>query len=180
MLCTTSLGQTNASEWYDKGMIFYDQGKFDEAVRSFNESINLNESISTFACYFKGMALAELGKLDEAIQALDKSTELRPSDENTSIIKGQVYLNLGELHSNISMYYKALETFNKTIEMNPKSHDAWYLKGLTLHILGEYDKAIYAYDEAINLDPNDSQSWYQKGYALVSRQSYNVVKYMMY
>lgn len=172
MLCTTSLGQKNASEWFDMGSRSYDRGNYIEAIESFNRCIDLNESSSTFACYLKGMALAELGNFDEAIKAVDKSTELKPNDENTSVIKGQVYLNLGELYSNISMYYKALETFNRTTEINPKSYDAWYFKGITLHILGNFNKAIQAYDAAIDINPNDSNAWFQKGYALDDEGKY--------
>ncbi len=64
-------------------------------------------------------------------------------------------------------YDKALEAFDKAIEINPRDSVAWYNKGFALRKLGKSDEAIKAYDKAIEINPQDSRVWDGKGGALM-------------
>jgi len=47
--------------WNDKGVDLYDQGKYEEAIKAYNEAIKLDHNLVE-AWYNKGIALDDLGK----------------------------------------------------------------------------------------------------------------------
>ncbi|AAB98572.1 TPA: tetratricopeptide repeat protein [Methanocaldococcus jannaschii] len=60
-------------------------------------------------------------------------------DEN--IKKAEYYYKKGVEVGNKGDVEKALEYFNKAIELNPFYRDAWFNKALALRILGRYEEA---------------------------------------
>lgn len=67
-------------------------------------------------------------------------------------------------------YDKALEAFNKTIELNDElSAYGYYGKGRTLYELEKYDDALKALNRSIELDPNLGYPYYWKGAILFNQ-----------
>jgi tetratricopeptide (TPR) repeat protein len=71
-------------------------------------------------------------------------------------------------------YSKALEFFDKAIESELKAHDeSWishqiyFQKGRTLHLLGNQEKAIEYYNNTIRLWDKSSEAYYYKGIAQI-------------
>ena len=60
-------------------------------------------------------------------------------------------------------YDNAIENYDKAIDMEPYSADAWYNKGSALEELSKYDEAIKCYDNAIDIEPDYVNAWYAKG-----------------
>ncbi|MDQ1261565.1 MAG: hypothetical protein QG575_746, partial [Euryarchaeota archaeon] len=69
--------KVDAKTWYNKGSDLYDQGKYDEAIVAFDESIRINPQYK-WAWHDKGFALYKLGRHDEAIRAFDESIKRKP------------------------------------------------------------------------------------------------------
>ncbi len=65
-------------------------------------------------------------------------------------------------------YDKAIQAFDRAIELDPKLALAWNNKGLAFLYLGENDKAIQAFDKVIELDPKLALAWSTKGLALAA------------
>ena len=59
----------------DKGLALYNQGRYDEAIKAYNEAIRLDPEDAE-AWFGKGSALDSLGKYDEAIKAYDEAIRL--------------------------------------------------------------------------------------------------------
>jgi Flp pilus assembly protein TadD len=59
----------------NKGVALYDQGKYDEAIKCYNEVIRLDRN-DAIAHYAKGVALKSLGRTSEADVAYAKAKEL--------------------------------------------------------------------------------------------------------
>ena len=64
-------------------------------------------------------------------------------------------------------YGKALETFNKVIEIDPLHTKARNNKAVLFLMLGQIDKSVEAYDEIISIDPADMRARYSKATALL-------------
>ena len=73
--------------------------------------------------------------------------------------KGLDLYNLGE-------YGKAIECYNKAIELDCNDIGAWNGKGIALYFLGEYEKAIECYSHALQLTSDHVDIYINKGFAL--------------
>ena len=67
-------------------------------------------------------------------------------------VKGIDFLEWGE-------YEKAIECFDKAIELDPNDADAYNNRGVAYYNLEEYERAIEDYDKAIALDPNYAKAY---------------------
>ena len=58
---------------------------------------------------------------------------------------------------------KAIECFEKAIELEPKSSFGYFYLGMAFHDTKEYTKAIDNFENAITLKPDYAESWMQMG-----------------
>ena len=58
-------------------------------------------------------------------------------------------LYLGKL----GKYEKAIDAYNKAIEIDPQNSEAWYRKCFVLAKLGNHDEAVDAFYKAIEINP---------------------------
>jgi len=80
--------------------------------------------------------------------------------ESTSLIlKGTDYQNNGQ-------YDKALECFNKAIELDPKDYLGYVGRGEVYSEFVRYEEAIADFDTAIRLNPEDDEAYFEKGQVL--------------
>jgi tetratricopeptide (TPR) repeat protein len=63
--------------------------------------------------------------------------------------------------------------FEKATQLDPKSVDAWYGKGLALSKNNENQKSIICFDKVLEIQPNHYQSLTKKGYELASFNKLN-------
>jgi len=152
-------------DWYTKGYALYDQGKYDEAAKAYDEAIRLDPN-NADTWYNKGLALYDQGKYDEATKAYDEAIRLDPNNADTWNNKGNSLSHLGK-------YDDAINAYDEATRLDPNDAYAWYNKGNSLYDQGKYDEAIKAYDEAIRLDPNDASTWYNKGNSLYNQGKYD-------
>jgi len=62
-------------------------------------------------------------------------------------------------------FIKAIEIFEKIVDISPEVLTAWYNMGIAYQYLGNYHKAIDLYKIALNIDPKLSEAWYCLGVA---------------
>ena len=65
--------------------------------------------------------------------------------------------------NNNNRFEEALESLDKTLDIDPTFTEAWYIKGVALHNLGRYQDAQYCFDRAIALEPFNISIWSLKG-----------------
>lgn len=143
MLCAPVFGQTTAEDWVEKGVDFFGQGKYDEAIKAFDKAIEINPQLA-YAWSNKGLALSHGGKFNESIQAYDRAIEIDPKLADAWVNKG-VALGLQGNHDG------ALQAFNNAIELNPQHANAWFGKAFTLQSLGRTTEADAAFARAEEL-----------------------------
>jgi PGF-CTERM protein len=59
-------------------------------------------------------------------------------------------------------YEKAIECFDKAIELDPNYANAYNNRGLTYYHLKQYERAIEDYNKAIELNPNGADAYYNR------------------
>lgn len=82
------------------------------------------------------------------------------------------YLDLGNAEYRRKSYQKAMEYYDKEIELKPDDAKAWVNKGAALGRLGRREEAVKAFDKAIHLKPDDKMAWVNKGIALAGLTRY--------
>ncbi len=75
-------------------------------------------------------------------------------------------LNKGVSLHELGKPRKAIECFDKALEINPRDANAWTNKGTALGGLGKPEQAIECHDKALEINPKDAEIWNNKGYVL--------------
>jgi tetratricopeptide (TPR) repeat protein len=63
---------------------------------------------------------------------------------------------------------RALEAYNKALEINPQFAEALCGRGNTKRALGAYEEALDDYNESIRLKPNYAEAYWGRGHARFS------------
>jgi tetratricopeptide (TPR) repeat protein len=63
-------------------------------------------------------------------------------------------------------FEKAVDCYNKDLELFPRDPDLWNRRGLVLEEQGRYEEAIKSYDRAIEYYLKEAMLWNNKGIAL--------------
>jgi tetratricopeptide (TPR) repeat protein len=74
------------------------------------------------------------------------------------------WCNEGNNFYNAGQYQKAIECYNKTIEIDPSDAAAYFNRGIVKSYWGRNEAAIEDYSKAINIDPNDADVYINRGY----------------
>ncbi len=77
--------------------------------------------------------------------------------------KNQAYLELAYESIVIEDYHSAIENFNKAIEVDPESVEAYNMRGLVLGIMGDYSSALADFNRSIQIDPNNAEAYKSRG-----------------
>ena len=88
---------------------------------------------------------------DEALRTSQKALELAPELSET-------HVSAGIAHCMMQDYENAEAAFEKAIELDPKSYDAWYFFGRSKVHEGDLERALKLFDRASKVRPEDCQS----------------------
>jgi curved DNA-binding protein CbpA len=133
--------------WRNKGSALYFLGKYDDAIKCYDESIKIDPS-NPIVWNNKGLALYYLEKYDDAILAYEHAITINPSDADAWNSKGN------SLNS-LKKYEEAILAYEHAITINPSDADAWNSKGNSLNSLGKSDDAKKCYDKSKELEDED-------------------------
>jgi len=140
---------------YIKASTLNYMGKYKEAIKCFQEAINLK---SDDAVFYSGLgdSYYQLGKNDLALESYTKGTE-----QNTC--PARPYLMIAQIYSDQNDNDKALEAFYVAKSKIPKESKSYlsplFNIGLLESLNGNYDKAELAFLELIQLDSSDYHSY---------------------
>ena len=77
--------------------------------------------------------------------------------------ENQAYLEHGYESIVAGDYNQALKNFNKAIEIDPESVEAYNNRGLILGIMGDYTSALADFNRSIHLDPDNAEAYKSRG-----------------
>ena len=72
-------------------------------------------------------------------------------------------LSKGKDYSNNKEYKKALDSFNKVIEIDKNNKEAYYLKGILYTDLKKYKEALDNFNKVLEIDPNAKETYNVRG-----------------
>ncbi len=182
----------NAQDWIDQGSRFAKDELYVEAVDAYSHSIRL-DPINPKVWTFRGIALQHLGRQQEAMNDFDEAIRLNPDESgawqgkaSSYVENGQYklaikaaerslelagpedkkensWLLLGFAYNRLEQYEKALQMFDKAIEIDPKRLDLWQHKAYTLTKLGRYMEVLKCYEVMTGIDKDSPELWNKKG-----------------
>ena len=67
-----------------------------------------------------------------------------------------LFVSQGASYYNVGQYQRAIEDYDKAIELDPNNDRTYQQRGDCYVELGQYQRAIEDYGKAIELDPNNA------------------------
>ncbi|MFC2154119.1 AAA family ATPase [Candidatus Altiarchaeota archaeon] len=83
------------------------------------------------------------------------------------------YHNLGNDYYKLGEFQKAIEHYNKALELRPDLLETYFNRGLAHTRLQQYDKAIEDLNKVIELNPNLAEAYYTRGLVREYKQEYD-------
>jgi len=107
-----------ANSWYHKGVdLYYKQGKFQEALQSFDRVLEI-EPDHAGAWNGRGICLKELGRYEEAIQCFNKVIAINPGDEEVYYNRGEALEKLGKNNGDEKLFEEAIKSFDSVLKIS--------------------------------------------------------------
>jgi len=154
--------------WKKRGIAQFREGRYQDALFSFNQAILLKED-DPDAWNYKGEALFKLERQEEALAAFEKALEIRPLLTRGVHNKGAVLVHMGRLK-------EALLVYELLIKRNPSDAKAWKEKAEVLFQLGRNFEALDAVTQALDIQPGfeDAEKLKEKLDAKIENLRFNL------
>ncbi|MCL6266717.1 tetratricopeptide repeat protein [Flagellimonas myxillae] len=119
---------------YDKGQVFFQKGKFKDAIREYKKALKVDDKFA-FAWDMLGYSHRKLGEYDEAIKYYRKSLEVDP--------KGKMPLiNIAYAQEFKKDYNAAIEAMDHYIGVYPDEAEGYYGRGRLFHLQKDYNRGL--------------------------------------
>jgi serine/threonine protein kinase len=136
------------------GTQYYDEGRYPEALRSYQRALNRLELIpftenrrAEVLCDL-GNAWSGKGEYEKAILSYESALRIDPGMVSALIGLGDVYFEIGA-------YDKTVSCYDKVLLLSPADRNSYYQRGKAYRRLGMYDKALKDFRGAITLAAGD-------------------------
>ncbi len=146
------------SKLLKKGIQEFDRGNYESAMEFFDQVLSF-DSTNLSAIEGKCYCLIALEQHHELRSIIDKMADQQDNMNLVWRIKGYLCCQNKE-------YDKAIEYFNKALDINRRDQSSWTLKGMACIKKHYYKNAVECFDHALLLSPKDKELWKQKASAL--------------
>ncbi|MEE8329020.1 MAG: tetratricopeptide repeat protein [Thermodesulfovibrionia bacterium] len=152
LISGVTYAQSPAEESYYKGVEHAIQGKFRKAKKEFEKTLTIDS--------FYSPAELSLETIKDVIEQKIKT------ETAIHLFKGTSYTKKGQ-------YDKAINDYNKAIEINPKFAVAYINRGLAYRRKGQYNQAISDFNKAIEINPKFALAYTNRGLAYINKAQYD-------
>jgi tetratricopeptide (TPR) repeat protein len=136
-----------------------DQGRFQEALRDYNKSLELKPDQATTLNSRAKLFFSASNNRDTILLALNdynRALELDPDNAEMLINRGATLGRLGRMN-------EALESMNRGLEINPQQLSGYSNRSVLFSKLGRYADALKDIEAYLASKPYDSDFWYESG-----------------
>jgi len=137
------------------GQAAHNQGRFEEAIRTYNRVIALSANQPRTAATANlriGNVYMAQGKFGNAEVAYERAVSLNPADAES-------YNNLGEALGELKQYPRALEAFTKAITLDQKLLKAKYNQAVSYDRMGNFRYSEFVFRNLIKSNPGYSLAY---------------------
>jgi len=137
------------------GQTAHNQGRFEEAIRTYNRVIALSANQPRTAATANlriGNAYMAQGKFGNAEVAYERAVTLNPADAES-------YNNLGEALGELKQYPRALEAFTRAITLDQKLLKAKYNQAVSYDRIGNFRYSEFVFRNLIKSNPGYSLAY---------------------
>jgi tetratricopeptide (TPR) repeat protein len=131
-------------------MLYFNQGKYEEALQTFTKAIELKSDLATIY-YYLGLTHAQLGNNWEALTAFEKTISLDSTYP-------RVYYDLGVVYYRMGNYPQALKSFEMAEKREPERAMIYYFKAHILYLQNKFFESLPYFTKAGELDPGLKQT----------------------
>ena len=176
----------------DLGAVFLGQGKVQEAMSQFEQTLRLEPDCAQ-AHNNLGIALAQTGSIEEAIAQYEQAMQINPDfaeahyelggefenvERETEAIDQYekalriypdyvgAHVNLGNAFLRIGKVTEATEEYEQALRINPNYAEAYSNLGAILQRLGKLPEAVARYEQALRIKPDYVEAHFNLGLAL--------------
>jgi tetratricopeptide (TPR) repeat protein len=167
----------DSSEIFEEGNILFEQGKYDEAIASYQGFLEKNPA--AYQVRFNiGNCFREKNELEAAQQEFDTVLEKANMEEGPDALKVQAkaLAAIGELFVMRDDIDKAREYFTQSLELNPQDEILAYNVGEILFSNAKMDEALEYFTMAATIKPTWSDSFLKLGYVHLNKTEYDKAK----
>ncbi len=143
------------SEKYANAINYYNEKKYNDSLKLFNELLN-DGFIDDMILRLKISCHLQLKEYEVALKTLEtlKFKFTFNSDD---------YSNFAFIQSQFNNHLLALESYDKSLEINPKNLYSLNNKGYTLNVLERFEEAVIYFDKAIEENPKMAYAFNNRG-----------------
>ena len=144
-----------------QGDYLYENGKYKEAIESYQEAIRIKPDYVQAHCNL-GDAYKKSGEFPKAIESYKEAIRIKPDYV-------QAHYNLGNAYRKSGEFPKAIESYKQAIRIKPDYVQAYYNLGNAYYESEDYPKAIESYKQSIRIKPdadahcNLGNTYYESG-----------------
>ncbi len=157
----TQMAGWNVQAWVRLGGLYFDNKKYDEAVKVMNEAIQLFPDDFTVNLIL-GLSLAQSNRESEAKPYLKKAVDINPNDVNALSAYG---FTLNQLKENT----EAAEYLKKALKLSPDNVNLLGTLGLIYDGLEDWDACDSTYEKALSIDSTNALVNNNYAYSLSER-----------
>ena len=171
-----------ATTYHNEGYAYYREGKYEQAIASYNEAIRINpENAKVYVdrgdAYGKkcdidvdaadyAEVLHTKDDIDMAIADYHEAIRCNPGDVIAYFKRGHAYLKKSDIELAAAAYDEVvnIDALNEAIRRNPRDATVYFSRGYMYSKQGSIDLAIADYDNAIRLCPNYETDFVNAGF----------------
>jgi tetratricopeptide (TPR) repeat protein len=140
-------GNKRKDLYYILGLVYNNTGKYDEAIKCYNESLKIEENdlvlYAVAVSFFKNNDYENSKRYLEKVINISKEPKII---ENSYLLYGEILFSQKDS--------KAMDYFNKVIEINDNNADAYFYRGEIYFQQNDKIKARYEWRKALEIDPS--------------------------
>ncbi|MCU5746434.1 tetratricopeptide repeat protein [Staphylococcus sp. SQ8-PEA] len=148
-----TLDSENSAVFYNLANIYYNEGRYNEAIKLYQQALQLPHVHQVDVNYMIGMSFNQLSAHKEALPYLMRAAEL---DDDKDV---EVHFQYGLVLCHLEMYEQAVNQLDKVLNEQSDHVDALYNKGLAHYMLTENkEEAMRYFKKAIDISPDHHMS----------------------